>query len=259
MSSDEAKAEVKEDDIAVAIVDGGEGKKAPDTDDGNGGDGGGGGEAKEGDSQPPAAKAQFTSVDEGISAAAGSDAGVSWNGEGKAPDAFHKVGYKGRIKITDRGQLLRKCVSTMYQTITKRRGPMATFYGAHLDEFNDDEEHKLVYTSLHKEFEAILDNALTAFAHEEGFATPRELYAELQDAVAEGGTKEEKMVKMICAAADYKKFVRLMKNKARKQRKLEGQQATIYNSTYGSGGASSAAISGENVVAAAAAAQNSKK
>lgn len=250
-------------DIDVIVNGESKGPDGPSGGDGGNGDGGNGGngEAKS-DGPPP--KAQFTSVSEGVAvraavdgyadAAAGSDSGgVGWNGEGKAPEAFHRAGYRGRISISERDQLLRKCVSTMYQTITKRRGPMAVFFGAHLDDFDDDDEHKLVYTALHKEFETLLDQALTAFAHEEGFAGPRELYAELQDAVADGGTKAEKMLNMICAAADYGKFVRLMKNKARSQRKLEANQSTIYGSTYGASGASSSAISGAAAAAGAAA------
>eukprot|EP00512_Aurantiochytrium_limacinum_P000853 CAMPEP_0171488494 /NCGR_PEP_ID=MMETSP0958-20121227/2234_1 /TAXON_ID=87120 /ORGANISM="Aurantiochytrium limacinum, Strain ATCCMYA-1381" /LENGTH=154 /DNA_ID=CAMNT_0012021605 /DNA_START=1 /DNA_END=465 /DNA_ORIENTATION=+ len=92
------------------------------------------------------------------------------------------------------------------------------FYMDHLDKFDpDEEENKLVYWDIFKEFEQLFEGYLNDFVEEQGL-DQEEFREELSKFAEDKGQRSCFLVKMIAAQTDYDFFVNLMKDKARDAR-----------------------------------------
>ena len=94
------------------------------------------------------------------------------------------------------------------------------FFSTHVDKFsgNKDEEHKLEWTDMFKEFEGILESHFNTFATEHGFEDTSDLFSMIADTTLTD-SRSNKFVKKIVRASNYKGFVRLMHRKAREKKK----------------------------------------
>ena len=75
--------------------------------------------------------------------------------------------------------------------------------------------NKLVYTRLHREYEGMVETALAEFISKEGIDDAQDLYSRIYNAQEEMADT----VELLLAAADFKKFVGLMKRRRKKQLK----------------------------------------
>lgn len=81
-------------------------------------------------------------------------------------------------------------------------------------------EHKMVYTKLYKEFEALMEDKIVDVAEKMGFDDATEFFRTLQDTLNEKegyaqGELEQATFDHVIASYDYTSFVKLMRNKAR--------------------------------------------
>ena len=170
--------------------------------------------------QPPAARAER-----------------KWPSETVRPD-----GKRDREYWEGTNGLLKLATAHLYRKIVAPReeGGFRDFFDQNAGVFDSADEHKLEYMALYREYEKMVDAALDEFAKEHcGDGDGKiKLHSAIRDAVEaerpdtaapkspKGGV--EKSVDMLLAAADYKKFVRLMRQRAAEQRKREAAALVQY-------------------------------
>ena len=77
--------------------------------------------------------------------------------------------------------LVRRATSYMFNLM---KTDLDVFFEAHCHHFADEnEEHKLIYTSLYKEYEQLVESKMEGFTKDEGFSSSRALYKEIHEAV----------------------------------------------------------------------------
>jgi len=139
-------------------------------------------------------------------------------------------------------EILRRAVSQVYSAMRKN---MDSFFAAHVDSFlpdeaYDPEKHDLKgrdavkflkdfgdcescvnpieWTRLHEEYENIIDGLLEEFVAAEGFSSFHDFIRTIQDGCDEDGNflddSGRRMLNLLCAATDYRRFVRIMRLKA---------------------------------------------
>jgi hypothetical protein len=123
--------------------------------------------------------------------------------------------------------IVREVVSFVYNTL---RTELDNFFDKHVGVFDvSNEEHKLEYTTIYQEYEALLEEHLREFSNTKGYESPQEFY----QALAKACNKSEratKMVQMLLAATDYHKFVALMRLKAKDLERKWRSEAKASNS-----------------------------
>ena len=126
--------------------------------------------------------------------------------------------HVGKISLTKDQQLLHRAVGHLYSKIIqpKEEGGWSEWFLQHCVKFDTKKksEHGLQYTELHKEYELMVETALVEFTAQEGIDDAQDLYERILH--AKDDKKFESTVNLLLAAADYKKFVNLMKRKHRK-------------------------------------------
>ena len=134
-----------------------------------------------------------------------------------APTTDLGASHVGRVQMTQDQQLLHRAVGHLYSKIIQPKeenGWLEWFEGNCMKfEVKKKSEHGLIYTELHKEYESMVETALIEFIAKEGIKDQDELYTRIFRATKE--KKYEATVNLLLAAADYKKFVALMKRKKR--------------------------------------------
>ena len=119
----------------------------------------------------------------------------------------------GRSYMAD--SLVRRATSYMFNLM---KTDLDVFFEAHCHHFaGGDEEHKLVYTSLYKEYEELVESKMEGFTKDEGYSSSRALYKEIQEAVG-ASPRSALYLNVLLAAADYEKFVKLMTLRAGRRR-----------------------------------------
>ena len=125
----------------------------------------------------------------------------------------------------DDADLIRKTASLLYGHITLSpeiqaflESNLAAF--APLNATKDDNEHRLEWTSLFQQYEAIMEDKLHDISKSLGFSSTKEYFSALQDRIEEddaaaGGGREAKMLNLVLASMEYTKFVALMQIKYR--------------------------------------------
>ena len=131
--------------------------------------------------------------------------------------------HVGRTRLSDDQKLLHRAVGHLYSKIIQpeEEGGWKEWFEKHCVEFDVAKKdktqvgrsHKLIYSKLHKEYECMVENALCEFVKEEGIDDAQELYKRIYNAQEE----MESTVNLLLAAADYKKFVNLMRRCHKKQ------------------------------------------
>lgn len=115
--------------------------------------------------------------------------------------------------------MLKRATAFIYRKIIapKDEGGMREFFEDNCAVFagtKGDDDHKLEYIPLYRQYEQLIDKALADFAKEEGFDN-EELAQIVRNAMAANPTgSAEKSVRMLVAAGDYKKFVKMMRQRA---------------------------------------------
>jgi hypothetical protein len=158
------------------------------------------------------------------------DEGKRAGGEGKssAPGggaASLGAAHVGRVALSEDQKLLHRAVGFVYSKIIQpeEEGGWSGWFERNCGEFDvaarDGSQvgrtNKLVYSELHREYEGMVERALAEFVEEEGIDDAQDLYMRIY------GAQEEMAdtVNLLLAAADYKKFVSLMKRRRKKQLK----------------------------------------
>lgn len=152
----------------------------------------------------------------------------------------------GHVSLTSDQQLLHRAVGHLYSKIIqpKDEGGWLEWMNEHCVKFDVRKksegggEHSLLYTELHKEYEEMVEAALVEFTAQEGIKDHEELY--LRIFRAKDDKKFEKTVNLLLAAANYKKFVALMK---RKHRMFKKKQKSFFSQLQKSSSASAASSS----------------
>ena len=138
--------------------------------------------------------------------------------------ALLQAAQKKGMAMTDEQQLLHRAVGHVYSKIIQpaEEGGFADWFNLHCVKFNTAKhsEHSLEYTALHREYEHMVEKALVEFTSQEGISDHQDLYMRILR--AKDDKRFESTVNLLLAAADYKKFVSLMK---RKHRMLQKQRA----------------------------------
>ena len=154
--------------------------------------------------------------------------------EGKRSDGWEEAGGKtsslgaahvGRVALSDDQKLLHRAVGHVYSKIIQpeEEGGWSGWFERNCKEFDVEKRdrsqvgrtHKLVYTRLHREYEGMVESALAEFVSKEGIDNSQDLYMRIYNAQEEMADT----VNLLLAAADYKKFVGLMKRRRKKQLK----------------------------------------
>ena len=115
------------------------------------------------------------------------------------------------------GDILRR----LYPFYMSKTGQaMQRFFEEHAWQFDpDEEENKLVYTEIYKEYEAAMEGFLAEFLDEQGIS-PADFYDAISRQAEQGADKQAQvMMKMINAQSDFVFFVQLMRDKSRDARK----------------------------------------
>lgn len=111
--------------------------------------------------------------------------------------------------------LVRRATSFMFNLM---KTDLDVFFEAHCHHFEvGEEEHKLVYTKLYKEFEKIVDYKMNDFVRDEGYSSSRALYKDILESV-EHSPRSTLYLNVFLAAADYEKFVKLMQHRSSRRR-----------------------------------------
>ena len=155
--------------------------------------------------------------------------------------------HVGRVELNADQQLLHRAVGHLYSKIIQPReeGGWSEWFQEHCVIFDvkKKSEHNLAYTELHKQYEVMVETALVEFTKQEGIDDFQEMYMRILSAIDD--KKFESTVNLLLAAADYKKFVALMKRKHRKYIK-EGGGAVTQSSSNSSSSSSSSSSSNSN-------------
>ncbi len=89
-----------------------------------------------------------------------------------------------------------------------------------------NDEHKLEYTELHKEYETFFESKLEKFVLNAG-TTPEDLLSELEKQIAaEPQGDAAQMVEFLTASADYDVFLSMMKDVAKQQKAASSSSST---------------------------------
>jgi hypothetical protein len=119
---------------------------------------------------------------------------------------------KAKLLSQIESPLVRETVSFVYSTIQLK---LDAFFRANISVIDlSTDEHKLEYTDLYKKYEALLEDHLNEFAQQKGYNSGAEFYEALSKAASEN-ERSNKMMQMVLAAADYDKFVNLIRIKAK--------------------------------------------
>lgn len=157
---------------------------------------------------------------------AGGTASATTASSKSAPTTDLGASHVGRVQMTQDQQLLHRAVGHLYSKIIQPKeenGWLEWFEGNCMKfEVKKRSEHGLIYTELHKEYESMVETALIEFIAKEGIKDQDELYTRIFRATKE--KKYEATVNLLLAAADYKKFVALMKRKKRQLLKKQVQK-----------------------------------
>jgi hypothetical protein len=126
--------------------------------------------------------------------------------------------YVGHVSLSEDQRLLHRAVGHLYSKIIQPRyeGGWADWFQEHCIKFDvkkNNSEHSLIYSELHREYETMVEAALLEFTAKEGIDNAQDLYRRILH--AQDDPKFERTVNLLLAAADYKKFVSLMKRKHR--------------------------------------------
>ncbi len=109
-------------------------------------------------------------------------------------------------------QLLHRAISAVYQVLIRDMDAFAAQHRAAFRGAHDGSEHRLEWTALFREFEAIMEQRLAELARHEGLSGP----AELVDAVAAVSARDErgaKLLNLLLAGTTYARFVKIMRRK----------------------------------------------
>jgi hypothetical protein len=132
--------------------------------------------------------------------------------EGKqAPEGNESGGTsRDESKEARAEQLLHRAISAVYQVLIREMDAFAARHSAAFRGARD--EHRLEWTALFREFEAIMEQRLQELVRNEGLSGP----AELVDAVAAVSTGDErgaKLLELLLAGTTYARFVKVMRRK----------------------------------------------
>ena len=138
--------------------------------------------------------------------------------------------HVGRTRLSDDQKLLHRAVGYLYSKIIQpeEEGGWKEWFDKNCVEFDVAKKdttqvgrsHKLIYSQLHKEYEVMVESALCEFVKKEGINDAQDLYMRIYNAQEE----MESTVNLLLAAADYKKFVSLMKRCRKKQLRATNQR-----------------------------------
>ena len=152
---------------------------------------------------------------------------------------------------TESMTLLMEAIAYVYQRIIGKgddNGELKKFLEMHAPKFIDlvedeenhtktnREEHRLEWQVLYKEYEIIIDKALNDFAIKNNME-PQDVSNTIENAISSSSSIDEKTIgtmskylNLLLAAGSYKKFVQLMKSKARD---FKRHQRTTSESVFG--------------------------
>ena len=129
------------------------------------------------------------------------------------------------MSLSDDQKLLHRAVGHLYSKIIQpeEEGGWSEWFEMNCKEFDVSKRdgsqvgrtNKLIYSELHREYEQMVESALSEFVKKEGIDDAQDLYMRIYSAQEE----MESTVNLLLAAADFKKFVSLMKRRRRKQLK----------------------------------------
>jgi hypothetical protein len=119
---------------------------------------------------------------------------------------------KSKLLTDIESPLVRETISFVYTTIQMK---LDAFFDKNTPRMDlSTEEHKLEYTEIYKDYEALLEDHLNDFATSKGYDSPAAFIEALSKAASEN-ERSDKLVQMILAAADYDKFAALLRIKAK--------------------------------------------
>mmetsp|Transcript_29051 Transcript_29051/g.59419 ORF Transcript_29051/g.59419 Transcript_29051/m.59419 type:complete len:199 (-) Transcript_29051:200-796(-) len=129
--------------------------------------------------------------------------------DGKRDDTY----WKGADGV------LKRATAFLYRRIISSReeGGMKDFFEEHCELFKGigkGEEQSLEFMPLYREYESLVDQALTDFAQLEGLSE-EDLGETVQVAVRGGTLSANRGLSMLVAAGDYRKFITMMATRAR--------------------------------------------
>jgi len=114
---------------------------------------------------------------------------------------------------TDVDALLRRAVSSVYADLVKELAP---FFEEHYTLFDlTTDENKLEYMDIFKKYEALVEAHLERFSKKEGFDRAEDMCRLMKEACS-NDKSNQKMVDLLVASTEYKKFIKIMKLKAKK-------------------------------------------
>lgn len=125
----------------------------------------------------------------------------------------------GQRELEDDEKLLHRAISVVFVTIIKELDDFAEPH-LHLFEGGEDGEHRLEWTPLYAEYEALMEARLAAFCREEHLESCGELCRRIRSVVAdEDDERAQGLVNLLLSGLSYPKFVSVMRRKAAKRKK----------------------------------------
>jgi hypothetical protein len=131
---------------------------------------------------------------------------------------------------TPEGQELVRQTAYLFNEIFTDDSDVITFFTDNLEHFEDEfedsgdeapKEHKMVYTEMYKEFEALMEEKIVGVANQMGFEDAVEYFQTLQACLEEkeengfAGEEVQKTLDIVIASYDYDRFIDVMRTKAK--------------------------------------------